>query len=694
MAYFKFACFINFVASFILATFVYGNNPRSAINRRWAAFQGMTAVWGVFFFLSLGAKSYSTALYLDWAIYTIATMIPFLYLRFVYAMVGREFYRGRCLRICFYIMLFFMVMNFTSLFRLGMKKTMYFPYLIVPGPLFYLYLVYFFFCPIYGNAVLYKAIKTSSGNKRNQLWYILVAVSICFIAGGSNFLPQLFQVAAYGNYVVLVYMLVVVYAIVKYQLMDIRLAVTRATVFVIVYTFILGVPFWMVLAQRQIMARYLGDNWPLVPVGIAGVLFALGPLIYNYLSKKAEQALFIKYRKYQQILRRLAKTIGSVKEAPLILQTVIAKIHEAVEPEFIACYIYDHAKNNYNIKHCLPETYSRLPSILEPNTAVVHALWDIKAALVRDSLDCEIALPTQALVVPLFVRGALYGFAVIGERKKIGPYEEDDIGQAEFLSSQVSLALENSFLEQDKVVAAREEQLRRNRSIDNFSASLAHEINNPAFAIMGIAEMVKLRVAEDLKDRLNEKEKQYFDERLSQLSNDAKRIAKLVKAVREFASSSSNAPGAVNVCNLLDSFKEIIGGRLKEENIDFIEQIEGDFNVPGSKVYLEEALVNLAINSIHALNVEKPKDKKIILRIRKNTPHTVLLEFTDNGCGINFDLLEDMFLDFVTTKGSSEGMGMGLARARKIVTIYGGRIWAQSAGAGKGATIFVELPSL
>jgi len=39
-------------------------------------------------------------------------------------------------------------------------------------------------------------------------------------------------------------------------------------------------------------------------------------------------------------------------------------------------------------------------------------------------------------------------------------------------------------------------------------------------------------------------------------------------------------------------------------------------------------------------------------------------------------------------------MGMGLARARKIVTLYGGRIWAHSDGEGKGATIYVELPSL
>jgi len=70
-----------------------------------------------------------------------------------------------------------------------------------------------------------------------------------------------------------------------------------------------------------------------------------------------------------------------------------------------------------------------------------------------------------------------------------------------------------------------------------------------------------------------------------------------------------------------------------------------------------------------------------------------LIEFKDNGYGIPKRLLEDIFLDFVTTKGSSEGLGMGLSRARKIIALHKGKIWAQSEGEGKGASIFVELPT-
>ena len=49
--------------------------------------------------------------------------------------------------------------------------------------------------------------------------------------------------------------------------------------------------------------------------------------------------------------------------------------------------------------------------------------------------------------------------------------------------------------------------------------------------------------------------------------------------------------------------------------------------------------------------------------------------------GKNF--LEDIFLDFVTTKASTEGTGMGLSTVRKIVEKNRGKVWAESEGKGK-----------
>jgi len=64
----------------------------------------------------------------------------------------------------------------------------------------------------------------------------------------------------------------------------------------------------------------------------------------------------------------------------------------------------------------------------------------------------------------------------------------------------------------------------------------------------------------------------------------------------------------------------------------------------------------------------------------------------DNGVGIDAAQQESIFELFHRLDPLVEGTGLGLALARRIVQAHGGRIWAQSAGAGSGSTFFFSLP--
>jgi len=469
---------------------------------------------------------------------------------------------------------------------------------------------------------------------------------------------------------------------VNQRFLDIRVAFTRAGIFLVIYAVMLGAPFVLGFKTGQ---------WAWATI-LSCLLGIAAPFVYNFSRRQAEHLLFSRFHHYQAMLKKLAKSIVKVKGIDDILQTAFTTVNAAVEPEFLGLYIFSKEKNLYERTLVLPVKNNYLPSALPISSTIVQSLWDTKSVLLRQSLDHNISMPREVIVVPCFVKGALFGFGVCGPRRRLGNYVSDDIGISEFLSSQIALALENTLLEEEKAVLAREEQIRRNRSIDAFSASLAHEINNPAFAIMGLSDSLKVKITQDLKDRFNEKELQYFNDRIGQLNSDAIRITKLVKAVREFSGRNSGEFGVISLENAVEEFLHIAGSQLKEEGVTFSRNITPGLSVRSNKIYLEEIFMNFTVNAIHALRSGGHENKEINLTIRKNTPSAVLIEFRDNGCGIEKDMLNNIFLDFVTTKPSTESLGMGLSRVRKIVEMHKGRVWAESDGPDKGAAFFVEFP--
>jgi len=70
----------------------------------------------------------------------------------------------------------------------------------------------------------------------------------------------------------------------------------------------------------------------------------------------------------------------------------------------------------------------------------------------------------------------------------------------------------------------------------------------------------------------------------------------------------------------------------------------------------------------------------------------VLFYVRDNGIGIAAEHSERIFNLFSQLHSGSDGSGLGLALVKKIVTIYQGRIWVESAGEGQGSCFMFTLP--
>jgi two-component system, NtrC family, sensor kinase len=69
-----------------------------------------------------------------------------------------------------------------------------------------------------------------------------------------------------------------------------------------------------------------------------------------------------------------------------------------------------------------------------------------------------------------------------------------------------------------------------------------------------------------------------------------------------------------------------------------------------------------------------------------------MLTVTDDGCGMEPEVLEHIFEPFFTRRRGGQGIGLGLSITERIVADHGGAIEAQSAGSGQGSTFRISLP--
>ena len=110
--------------------------------------------------------------------------------------------------------------------------------------------------------------------------------------------------------------------------------------------------------------------------------------------------------------------------------------------------------------------------------------------------------------------------------------------------------------------------------------------------------------------------------------------------------------------------------------------------VLGDRVQLQQVLLNLILNACDAMADREPGDRLLTIATSAYPRGLVQLSVSDEGIGISEARLEQIFEPFVSTK--ENGLGLGLAISRSIITAHGGRLWAVN-NVGRGATFFLEL---
>ncbi|HLY08638.1 MAG TPA: ATP-binding protein, partial [Planctomycetota bacterium] len=223
----------------------------------------------------------------------------------------------------------------------------------------------------------------------------------------------------------------------------------------------------------------------------------------------------------------------------------------------------------------------------------------------------------------------------------------------------------------------------RFQALLEMSASMAHEIRNPLASIRGAAQ------------ELQSSRLPHEDDR--QLLNVVVRESdRLDEIISEFLDYASDRPMEMGLCDLAEVLHETVlllearGNR----NVEIRKEVPRSMLVRGAPDKLKQVFLNLGINALDACS----HNVKIGHVLVKCTPargpqpdlrEGVLVEVSDDGCGVPRENMGRVFDPFFTTK--PKGVGMGLAIARKIVQAHDGDITLES-HEGKGTQLKVWLP--
>jgi PAS domain S-box-containing protein len=211
-------------------------------------------------------------------------------------------------------------------------------------------------------------------------------------------------------------------------------------------------------------------------------------------------------------------------------------------------------------------------------------------------------------------------------------------------------------------------------------AGVAHELNNPLTAILGVTELLRERVGSD----------ESVKRQLDLTHRQARRAARIVQNLLEFSRPASPQKRLLDVNSIVERTLQLHEHSLRRNNI------EVDFRpnaalpgVIGDANQLIQVFLNLVTNAEQAIR-EVRDTGRVQIRFTK-IGSRLSITVQDDGVGIRPEALPRIFDPFYTTKRPGGGTGLGLSICMSIIREHGGNIEVETLPAG-GSAFTISLP--
>ena len=719
MTFFALSALINVVTSSTLGIFVYLKNKKGAVNITYGLTTVCIAFWSYSYFFWQISIEATKALFWCRALMIGAIFLPIAYLHFILTLLGLGKENKKVLILDYIIGFVFFILNFTPFFVTGVSPKLFFRYWPDAGITYlpFLFLTYFN-CITYAIVLMVREYKKAIGIKRNQIKYLLLGAFLGFGGGATNYpLWYNIPIPPVGNILVSAGIGIMAYAIARYRLMDITLALTRTSIFIAVYTLILGLPFAVTFWFKGFFIQLLGPHWLLLPLGLMAVLATVGPFIYIYVQRRAEARLLKEQRRYQQILKQASLGMTRIRNLHKLLDLITHIVTKTVKISYAAIYLYNKQSDEYVLQISRDKGRMSIPS-LSSNNPLISWIVNRRELLLYEEvkrqaqeyfdadykrLEENMRLLNASMIIPSFLEDKFMGFIVLGDKLSGQIYTPEDLSVFQVLASQAALAIENAqFYEEAKEMQEQIGQAEKMATIGTMADGLSHQINNRFYALSLIAgdtiDTIKMADTSKCTPEVKEMIKN-INYALQRIQTNVMQGGEVVKGILKYTRKGEEGLTAVSLDEILDGTLEMVQYKVKLSEIDIVRDYPKDTpKINGNLIQLQEAFFNFIDNAYDAIVERKDTLKEEGYRGRitisahpKDTIMEIVVE--DNGMGMQDDQAKKLFTPFFTTKTSSrKGTGLGLYVVRRIITdMHKGKITFES-DYKLGTRFILELP--
>jgi PAS domain S-box-containing protein len=229
--------------------------------------------------------------------------------------------------------------------------------------------------------------------------------------------------------------------------------------------------------------------------------------------------------------------------------------------------------------------------------------------------------------------------------------------------------------------------IEADRRKDEFLATLAHELRNPLAPIRQAATIARNEDASEAQKRWSNNVIERQVQHMSLLLDDLLDVSRITHGTLQLRKQQSDLQ------SILSAAVETARPLIDERRHQLIVEMPAELHVNADPLRLAQVLSNLLTN---AAKYTHPQGTIRVTGVQEGDELSIAV--ADSGIGIAPEDLPKVFGMFAQVRSAQEhaagGLGIGLALAKGIVELHGGRIEAASGGPGKGSRFTVRLPNV